>query len=641
MTRDQLTSPLQGVLGWLVGLVAGLMLIQLVELPTVWALPAIPLSALFGSYVALLFTAPPLPEREVRIVRGTRIVPVRTDPGKAMKKAIRQNQVCLAGNLLPVKAEVRSMLLLGASGTGKSVAITALMHTIFARGDRAIVADPDGAAMSLFWKEGDTILNPLDKRSVRWDLLAEISKPSDYKDLSESILPFTGDARIDEWRTHSQAIFAACLQTWDEGKLGTSDEFLTTMARSGESKIKLLCQGTPAAGYFAEGGEKMLSSIMNTLRPSLTDLETLVGGQGELFSLRRWMREGKGRLWIPYGADQIAVLRGPVSCWMRLGVFELLSMPTSDTRRMWFFLDELDALGRIQGLKDAMVRTRKKGGCIVAGIQSIAQVRAVYGDAEAQTIVEQFGTQLALKCGASEGGGTARFASELIGEREIERTETSNAFNRGQSGPNITLSNRMHVERAVMPAEITQLPDLFGYLRVSGRSEWMKVAFQPIELEVSTSPSEPIDPEKGIGSAELNEGDAEGSSQTATPPLMSAEGFPRMSFPFSAGRVFDLTAELYGREHPQRPPAPGMEGDHDELVKQQDAYVNGWTNVVWPDFRRWWTGAPEEDRYRKAMAALSAVGLELAGFDAIPEEVWERTRELQPAGGDQPFLNVA
>lgn len=170
---------------------------------------------------------------------------------------------------------------------------------------------------------------------------------------------------------------------------------------------------------------------MNTLRPSLTDLETLVGGQGELFSLRRWMREGKGRLWIPYGADQIAVLRGPVSCWMRLGVFELLSMPTSDTRRMWFFLDELDALGRIQGLKDAMVRTRKKGGCIVAGIQSIAQVRAVYGDAEAQTIVEQFATQLVLKCGVSEGGGTARFASELIGEREIERTETSNAFNRG------------------------------------------------------------------------------------------------------------------------------------------------------------------------------------------------------------------
>jgi len=313
------------------------------------------------------------------------------DTRKAVASAVRKERVCLAGFVLPVKAEVRSILLLGASGTGKSVAIVALMRTILARGDRMIVADPDGATMSRFWKAGDSILNPLDGRSVRWDLLAEIRTPSDFKHLAQSILPFTGDARIDEWRTHSQEIFAACLQTWSEGQLGSSDDFLLTMARGGEAKMKLLCQGTVAADYFAEGGERMLSSILNTLRPSLNELEALTGSQGKLFSVRQWVREGKGTLWIPYGAEQIAALKGPVSCWMRLAIFELLSMPSSSTRRMWFFLDELDALGRIQGLKDALVRMRKKGGCVVAGIQSIAQVRAVYGEAEAQTIVKAAG----------------------------------------------------------------------------------------------------------------------------------------------------------------------------------------------------------------------------------------------------------
>jgi type IV secretory pathway TraG/TraD family ATPase VirD4 len=44
-----------------------------------------------------------------------------------------------------------------------------------------------------------------------------------------------------------------------------------------------------------------------------------------------------------------------------------------------------------------------------------------YGDAEAQTIVENCGSTLILRCSASEGGGTAEFASRLIGEREIMR----------------------------------------------------------------------------------------------------------------------------------------------------------------------------------------------------------------------------
>jgi len=601
---------------------------------------AMPGLAILGSYIAVLFTAPMLADREVAIVWGTRIVPHVADTAKVVAGAIRKGRVCLAGCMLPIAAEVRSMLLLGASGTGKTVAIQALMHTVRSRGDRMIVADPDGASMSQFWQSGDIILNPLDGRSVRWDLLGEIKRSSDYKHLAQSILPYTGDAKADEWMRHSQVIFANSMQTWHEGQLGTSDQFLQTIAIGGESKLRLLCQGTAAATYFAEGGERMLTSIMGTLTPALEELEKLAGGKGALLSVRDWVRQGTGTIWVPYGADEIAALRGPISCWMRLGIFELLSMPTDGNRRLWFFLDELDALGRIQGLKDAMVRARKKGGCIVAGIQSIAQVRAVNGDAEAQTIVEQFGTQLVLRCGASEGGGTADFASDLLGEREIERIETSTSHSRGQGGPSTT-SYRRQLERAVLPSQITQLPDLSGYLKISGRTEWLKLAYEPIKLEEDISPKEPTRLDASTSEPIDVQEEADSSGQTAKLPLMSAEGFPRMSFPWSAERVFDLTAELYGRQHPKRPPAPSLEGERDELVTQQEAYVNGWVNVVWPDFRHWWVNAAEEDRYHTAMAALRAAGLELAGYDAIPGAVWEQLQELRPAEGKRPFLNAA
>ncbi len=626
LTRSEPLCLPYAVGGYVAGAGIGWLLAQVVNLPAAWGLLAMPIGSLAGAYFTSLFTAPPLPEIEVVIKRGTRIVPYASKTRKVVVKAIENKTVCLAGYEVAVKEEVRSFLMLGASGTGKSVAIDAMMHTIRPRGDRMMVADPNGAAMSKCWQAGDVILNPMDMRSVSWDLLGEIEQPSDYKHLAESILPFTGDAKIDEWRTHSQGIFAACLKTWHEGDLGSTDRFLKTMAQGGTSKLRLLCQGTSAASYFDEGGERMLTSILSTLNPSLTDLETLAGGGGEPFSVRRWVRDGSGALWMPYKASQIAALRGPVSCWMRLGIFELLDMEESDTRRMWYFLDELDAMGRIQGLKDAMVRGRKVGGCIVAGIQSIGQIEAVYGQ-EAQTVTEQFGTQLVLKCGASEGGGTARFASDLIGEREVERLETSTAHHGGQGGKSITTSSRTQVERAVLPSEITQLRDLKGYLRVSGDPVWRKLSYQPLRLSRRIEPSVPI-----VRAEPAQQGSDTTAPQRpppapATPsapaaPLIDPEtGYPRMSWPFSPEQMFNMTAELYGATHPNRP-AWYIHGD-DETLEVNPDYERGWTDGVWIDYRHWWLNAPEEERYQKVMAALNQAGLELAGFDGIPEVIWE------------------
>jgi predicted RNA-binding Zn-ribbon protein involved in translation (DUF1610 family) len=57
--------------------------------------------------------------------------------------------------------------------------------------------------------------------------------------------------------------------------------------------------------------------------------------------------------------------------------------------------------------------------------QSIAEVSNTHSAGEAQTIVENCGNTLILRCSGSEHGGTSRFASNLIGEREIVRAEYS------------------------------------------------------------------------------------------------------------------------------------------------------------------------------------------------------------------------
>jgi type IV secretory pathway TraG/TraD family ATPase VirD4 len=153
-------------------------------------------------------------------------------------------------------------------------------------------------------------------------------------------------------------------------------------------------------------------------------------------------------------------------------------------QRLWFVVDELDSLGAIDGLKDALARLRKFGGRCVLGFQSIAQVSSTYGSGEAQTIVENCGNTLILRCSGSEHGGTSQFASRLIGEREVIRRQISRGRDREnffatRGGRRSTSVSEQHVtEVAVLASQIEQLPDLTGYLKTASSSDWLRVSFR-------------------------------------------------------------------------------------------------------------------------------------------------------------------
>jgi len=144
-------------------------------------------------------------------------------------------------------------------------------------------------------------------------------------------------------------------------------------------------------------------------------------------------------------------------------------------------MDELDALGAIDGLKDALARLRKFGGRCILGFQSLAQVSSTYGAGHAQTLVENCGNTLILRCSGSEHGGTSQFASRLIGDREVVRRQISRARDRegflmGKAARLTTTVSEQHVtEAAVLASEIEQLPDLTGYLKTASSRSWRRV----------------------------------------------------------------------------------------------------------------------------------------------------------------------
>ena len=130
----------------------------------------------------------------------------------------------------------------------------------------------------------------------------------------------------------------------------------------------------------------------------------------------------------------------------------------------------------------AMANRISWGWCIGA-ILGIAQVSALYGAGDAQTIIENCGNSLILRCSASERGGTAQFCSRLIGEREVIRRSVSRGrdgaggFGSGARGARRSLHiSEQHVtETAVLAAQIEQLADLEGFLKTAASARWLSV----------------------------------------------------------------------------------------------------------------------------------------------------------------------
>lgn len=458
-------------LGWLGGSALGYWLYTSFRADS-WPL-AVMMPAAFaflGGAIAARLAAVP---RKVKHLRGTRM---GVFTGGRLHARLTGG-VTLAGVPLSREDETMHVAAIGATGSGKSTALRGLMADAIRRGDRHVVADPEGTAMDSFFAPGDVILNPFDRHCARWNLLAEIERPGDHAFLAQSLLPHLGVGDHDQWITYAQQLLAAALDNFVRLGLGTTSDLVTLLTSGSIAELKLLCGGTAAARYFEPGGEKMLASILGTLAPAIGNLRFITALEGEPFSIRQWVRSGSGSLWLPYTGNQVAALRGLISCWMNIAITETLSLAPDRNRRIWFHVDELDALGRIEGLKDAQARLRKFGGCVAIGFQAFAQVKAVYGEA-ANTIIENCGNLLLLRCGASDEGGTAKLASDLIGGREVERDDISRSRTHGRfTSRSTSMQTKREVEDAVLPSEIMQFGNNEGYMKRATSPRWVRVRF--------------------------------------------------------------------------------------------------------------------------------------------------------------------
>jgi len=415
---------------------------------------------------------------------------------RAKAKALPREQfpLTVAGVAIALQDEVNHFKFIGTTGTGKSTVMRELLHAGLWRGDRAVIADPDGGYLSRFYNpnRGDVVLNPFDARSAKWDVFAELRNPYDVDELAQAFIPDRGSDPT--WTGFARTLFSAVTRQAQAAGIRDVGELYRLLVIAPKEELQLLVAGTPAAPFLTEGSDKLFQGARSTVTAAVKSLDFVRAQKSALFSVREWVKTGKGVLFLPYQADQISALKAIISIWMRLAIFQTMSLGEGD-HRLWFAVDELAALGPIDGLPDALTRLRKFGGRCAIGLQSIAQASTTYGMGTAQAVIENCGTTVILRCSASEGGGTARYASRLIGERDVLRlarsVTRSSGATFGSDRDTEGHSEHYSTESAVLAAEIEQLPDRAGFLKIASQPAWMRVSFPVYDIPKVAEPFVP------------------------------------------------------------------------------------------------------------------------------------------------------
>src|SRR6202041_732145 len=185
---------------------------------------------------------------------------------KKVREARSDIPVTLAGTPISLADETKHFKIIGTTGTGKSTAIREILDAALSRGDRAIIADPDGGYLNRYYdpKRGDVILNPFDADSHKWNLFGEITEDYDIDELARALIPDSSDEdRI--WNEYARTLFTEVIRQMRNADNCDDRELSRLLNKADDDELNMLLEDTSAARFFKDGSEKMLASTQSVL----------------------------------------------------------------------------------------------------------------------------------------------------------------------------------------------------------------------------------------------------------------------------------------------------------------------------------------------------------------------------------------
>jgi len=481
----------------------------------------------------------------------------------AMVRKTKQGyDIRFGGVPLPKPAEPYHALIIGSTGAGKSVAIRGLLDTLRDRGDTVLLVDSGGEFCSYYFRpETDFIINPFDARCAPWSPTAELQGPWDAEALARSIVP-DGVGENKDWNNYAQTFVASCIQALAEQGRNDLPSLLWAVQLATIPELKELLAGKPAFAQLQS--EKTFGSIRTIATNFFSAYNYLDASGGEPFSVSRFVQAAKpGFLFLTYRDDQLDSVRNLISCVLDVAARSILSLSPDPNRRIWLVIDEFASIGKVQSVEAVATKARKLGGCLVIGLQSVSQLRNRYGNDGAQSILSCLSTWLVLRCADAE---SAEYMSKYLGDAQVIRAAGSRSSSDAGAGTQ-SWSEQKATERVVMASELQALPNLQGFLKLSGnfpvcevkldfpkKRDQVTAAFQPrdfkarpmVRLTPATAPSSRSETEFGPAAAKS-------ASPAPAFSLPASQRAPRPAPPkIDRARLLKLAETASGRAAPER-----------------------------------------------------------------------------------------
>jgi type IV conjugative transfer system coupling protein TraD len=422
----------------------------------------------------------------------------------------------LAGVSYPWRTEQTHSMLVGTTGVGKSTVMKDLLRQIRERGGRAVVFDLTGTYVESFYNQRtDIILNPFDARCPKWSPFSDAHTREHFKEASLALVPIADGGGDSFWPDSARMLFVeVCVNLVRQGR-GNNQALYDVLMTSKLKDLHAHVLKTVAAPLTDPEAKRMAESIratFNTYAQALGCLPT----EGRPFSVRDWVLESAGEtdesgVHIPahgsimFVAAQHVNLRSVrvlLTLWLTTAINTLMSMPGDQQEiRMWFLLDEINALHNIPAIVSGMQTARNYGGAFVLGVHTMHQLKETYGDNLAETIASLAKTKLLMN---TRDEGTQKWASAQVGEGEWAEMEENFSYGVSNVRDAATLQRKVKLEPLVIPSQFQELRDLTGYLKFPQgmpaaligieyvRYKKPNVGFVEREIEPLAPPEQPI-----------------------------------------------------------------------------------------------------------------------------------------------------
>lgn len=374
------------------------------------------------------------------------------------KLILGKNQV-----LIPESLQYLHFAFIGASGCGKSTAIEQVISHAQLHKEKALIVDLNGAFYSKFGRPGDHVLSLRDPRTRAWDFWCE--KGVEPENMAAAMIEAAGDSNQYFWKG-ARAVLSSLLkhtknshELWEDFKKSTK-EIRAKLENSNEISQRVIGSGD---GDQADG---ILGTTVLDF-PFLKELNQWNDPKEDKVSITEWMNNNNDRSWIylVVSDKDLEISKPLLRVWFDLACLASLSRDALNPENVhtWLIIDELKSVGQLPSLPAILDKGRKYKSSVVLGFQAISQIKKIYGEQDARSILQGVQNQFYFRMSEFE---SAEHASDALGEQELEQANLGVSFGQSNNSDRGSINKTSTRKKVVLPDEIRSLKSLLCYAKL-------------------------------------------------------------------------------------------------------------------------------------------------------------------------------